>query len=283
MNVKAPKRSDFIDKDLNKQILSDIQRQNDIYFRPCDIKEYNIFDKGKKVYYPFLIGILGDGSKCVVILDNIQIYVDVRIEKETQGDLIKMLAQFDKEIVRQEYVEGYPLMFFSKQKHKYMRIYFTNTQDRKNFITKMTSNENIETITVPCRKVLKRDENNEVVESEPSVRQKCVYKFDMASDDADYIYKLAREYKFNTSDWNILPGRKYAQLQPSDKLLWKLNINIPYIFKISIDDFKPVPDIIKRKNPYMGKSKFMVMCWDIETFSPKDERKRSCSGTRGKL
>jgi DNA polymerase elongation subunit (family B) len=231
-------RNDFVHK---SALESQIAQNKQIFFMPADVYETNEYSGGTAIYKLYLFGNLIDGSKAQVILDDIPVFFDVRIQNEVQNfDILicELLAADNIQYNRVENIYARPMFGY---KHKelncpYMRIYFNNLQLRKRGIDLL--------------------------------RQKG---YETASDDrSSYYRKAAREFGFSFTDWNVL--KKYTYQKSSQMCGHKFYIGVSNIAAfVDLLDDSPQTEInskIKERTPLLSHVRQLIMTFDIETYSP---------------
>lgn len=243
---KLPTRNDFLDDNLVKNVNQFVRQGKPILFMPTDLLETNEYDKGTAMYKIYMSGITMDGQKACVILENIPVYIDIRVPDGRDSDqfenFIRECLQTKNVVYRSiKTVEMFPLKLFRKNKSKWKRITFDNLYERKkardHFIRLMNNDPNIE---------LASDDQNKT--------RPC-----------DYIHLVARTYQFNTCDWNQI--NKYE----IDNEPYNLKVHdagkpfgFKYVFRVDINDIKPYGGD-KMEKKFLSKDSTVIMCWDIET------------------
>lgn len=247
-----PTREDFLEPKLKEAFRIHIAGGKPIMFLPNDIVEKNDFVDGVMTYRVYMFGIIPDGSKTCVILEDVPVHLDIKVPTDQTPD------QFD-DMIRGQFITKdirfvsitdimqFGLHGFQKQKSPYKRIFFNNLQDRKKAIEFVTA--------------LNR-----------TLKQSGKPKLETAADDTGrdnyYFPKIARERKFKTADWNRF--EKYTAVEAS-----RYTTNCSYVFKVSLDEFKKLDK--KRKGEILGNPKHplkeaierdstLVHMWDIETY-----------------
>lgn len=253
-----PDRQDYLDQPLVDTFAKFIKAEKPILFLPNDITEPMVWDYGKQVYKPHLYGILPCGTKVCVILQGINVFFDVKlpdepdivcniqdnkISKKNEDfiEKIRMAAIVSNITIRTEITYLFPANRHSLIKHPYLRIFFDNLKARDEFYN-----------------TVKRENPNAITSSD----DKSIWN------KVSYFSKAAREYKYNTADWNRI--EKY-------KIIYG-KTHCTYTLIVDADDMKPLsPE--KRKaiqentssavNIALGKAidydNTIVAQWDIET------------------
>jgi len=253
-----PSRAEYLDQGMRAMFAAQVNAGKPLLFMPNDVLEKPEWSRelGSTVYKLYLFGVLPCGSKTLVILDDIPVYFDIKVPAGVESAQFEALTrgQFNvgnisctrTEVVRMLSMDG-----FQKHPVPYLRIHFNNLADRKaafEFI------KNINEINI---------ENG---------RPTLVTASDDSGRNNYYINKVAREYKFNTADWNRFT--KYEVVRRGD-----ISQRCEYTFRVSIADFVALPDQRRREltaptSPLCKLIDFdptMVMQWDIETHSAKPD------------
>lgn len=239
-----PCRDDFIEDHYNAAVEKIINGHTSLPFNPTVYEELNNFvncdncddcHNGKrcrrktKRYQILCFGTLPDGSRAAVVLTDIDVYADVdRDPSETHA--------------RHENIEelmGYPFKGFSHTPRKYYRVHFTCLSDRSDFI-RWAHNQKIGTY----------------------------------SDDRNYLNLVLRTHPIASSGWNILAGSKGGDL--GYRVIDDETIsNVRYKFSIPIAGMsrmrkRMISSMIDKKHiltPLIDKTRKLVACWDIETYT----------------
>ena len=290
-----PKRRDFTQQlyrndNIHKSVSTSINKLDKVpnakvLFLPNDIRAMDT----DFVYNIYMFGILMDGSKTLVILKDVPVYLDIRYPK-----LVTESKNFDDAEsqfigkIREEYLKnehgynihsslktvyGYPLKGFNTKKVPYLRVYFDNIRNRGIALSKL-------------QKYGVEHKDN------------CSAPYELASNDngGSYHNKIQRDYKYYPCGWNYFTK---AVIPKSNNIA----NNCEYVFEVSVDDFKPydltpidmlTPRVgddeaeierratrnieIKQENTrretvkskighILDKDRTMVAAWDIETWS----------------
>lgn len=254
-----PIRSDFIDKSESNNIAKLITNKKPILFLPNDVIETHSSENenGYKtfVYKLLLIGILQDGQKAAVVLNNIKPFMDVKVPDNTnlfdfKEKLIAILKVNKCRPASADEIRKYPFKHFQENESDYIRIYFNTAFNRKQAIEYILENE---------------------YEYFDNKGDKQSIKLATASDDKTYYYrKVGREYKFKFCDWNQIESYELDTKQEYCKPEC-----VKYTFKVDVDSFKDIKlldnpiDIQSDPKKYANllKDKTMIAVWDIETDS----------------
>jgi DNA polymerase elongation subunit (family B) len=242
---KIPSRDHFIDKKLHKKLTEDIAHKKEMLFLPNDVVEKNDWFGGVPVYRIYLFGIIPSGCKTCVVLDNIDIFTEVRVPDDTDSAIFlqKLSERAITAAIKFKSMKitiGYPYIGFCETPIKWIKVNFSDIIDRKKFIEWCHDTKN---------------SFNKVLHT--------------AYDDVggkDYYFKaIARHYQFNTSSWNKLPAQCYREFQNSQS-------NCSITLLIDVDKFIPVADteISSFNLDCLLKDKTMTMRWDIETHTYVD-------------
>lgn len=241
--LNLPRRVDFIDKDEHKKLLNNIKNGTDIFFLINDICEMHIKENNRLVYKLCLIGILIDGSKACVILNNIKLFFDIRIPEtinalEFQTYIEIVFKNNNLYYDSFEIIKKFPFKYFQENSSNYLRVYFNTLHARNNSLKFILNND---------------------FEHEKIGRT----RLETASNDLSCYYrKVAREYKIKLCSWNIITDYEINTTICKKNIIgFKINCkNIMNIEKRNIDISDP-------KYSYLLKDKTMVSGWDLETFT----------------
>jgi len=257
-----PRRNDFVDKPLTKQVISQVKANAPVWFMPNDILEKHIKEPipGKTgnslVYKLILFGVLTNGSKAAVVLDNIRCFLDVRVPdiadsnrfRKTLYEALKAAKSYCTHI-EERFMR--PFKYYSEKEKPYLRIFFNTLFARKAALKYLLNNE-IQIVTV--------DKNKETAEATGT----AMVEVETASNDESCYYRtVGREYKFHFGNWNRI--QNYT-LDDTGDIVKKTSVL--YTFRCSVENFIPImaTGVDKQKHIELRKDKSMVMCWDLETY-----------------
>lgn len=245
-----PKRTDFLAKKDLKFLETCVNSDKNLLFLPNDLIEQHYTEGKKMVYKILLMGVLQGGAKAAVVLNNIEVFFDIRVpvdadpQKFEQG-VRRTFKEDDIFCSKIEHIERLPFKYFHKNPVPYIRVYFPTLHSRKKAITRV---------------------GNEFSYINNDGNQSTRKSLETANDDATCYYrKAAREYKFKLAGWNLI--RKYSLATPNK---YTKDACYQYTFEVDVNDFIDVEksslnqaklDLI----PDIKKDKSMVMCWDLET------------------
>src|SRR6266480_4518531 len=123
-SFKSLYRSNILnDPELNKYIDNEIKYNHPLHFHPIDVK-----DTSYPNYQLQISGILLDGQKVIINLQDIKVYFDILIENQ---DDIEDIEQYSS---KSEEIEAYPIKGFHSEKKKFIRLYFDNHHERKKML-----------------------------------------------------------------------------------------------------------------------------------------------------
>jgi DNA polymerase elongation subunit (family B) len=256
-----PMRKDIVDDfcgDMDSIPLA-IAKNQFILFLPISHVECSEFVGRQQTYAIHLYGILPRGNKACVILRNIPYYVDIKVpgglspsevilSQEITTSRTDEIGSFMSKIrglvqtegidvvkgedgIKIEHVRLYPFREFSLQPEDYIRVYCYGGNGKNSARGKLLS-------------------------------EVAKMKWETSSDDTDYYCKVAREYGFNTADWNTI--RNYEVVGNRG--------TCQYTFAIDVCDISPLDPKTKEtlsKKPNgqrLIKDHTLVCMWDIETY-----------------
>lgn len=237
-----PGRNDFT-ADLG--IDDDISADRDLLFLPNTHLDKITYIRGSPKYLVYLFGIMPCGSKTCVILENAPLIVDVAVPSGTTSNgfasvLRGMLYAKNMPFRGVDPIELYPLHGFHTIRKPHLRITLPTPKDR-----------------TACIEMLRELAKTYKERGE---------RLDISSDDSagDYYNKIARDYRFNTADWNVL--RKYRIAEDGT------TANCKYTFIVNIADFKSITKAERQEYTAVGhrfaealvKDPTIVCQWDIE-------------------
>lgn len=234
---QLPSRNLYLCKEEYSKINKDITRNKDLLFMPNSIHEMNLQDKKyeKAKYKIILWGILEDGRRATVVLNEIYPYFEAKIPDNISNDEINEYAQELFEEIKErdemspfkyEITEGKPFKLYQKEKKSYIRFYFNKLKMRKNAIKYLRLEKNLET----------------------------------AHDDLTCYYRVfCRDRFMSFTSWNVISNYKIGTNKNIKGPIY--NVHVPSGgYKTFEGDISKFPKLIKDKS--------MTMTWDIETFSP---------------
>ena len=271
-----PTRADLVRAnggELTQKMASRIANRAPMFFMPVDVKEENDYSRGVPVYKLHLFGVLPDGSKAQVIIDDIDVYFDVRCEGAAGAFgayLCQTLHEKNLSASRLADVEGFPIHGYHTAPVAWKRLHYPNTQVRRKAIQYV------------------QDLGHET-----------------ASDDQSSYYRVvARNYNLVLTDWTILSDYTYSRGGGAggalgDRPRWARTPLCEHVFRASLDpavggirslvDPTASPEVqekreaIKQSQPSLARDKTLVLTWDIETYSgsatgdlPRASRQEDC-------
>lgn len=152
-------RNDFLDAGIRKKVSKAIKNREPVFFLPNTVGETHVGpDKYDKKFKIYLMGILNDGRKALVILDDIKPYFYVRVNAKCKNkpeefldavlDELKTVTQEEKDNNRAwlnkkmfptetEIVYKRRLKEYEHEKHPYIKLIYDNNQNRVNAIRKL--------------------------------------------------------------------------------------------------------------------------------------------------
>lgn len=248
-----PQRRDFLDPEVKSAFEAQVRENKPICFLPNSVDDFKLFSggRGRSVFY--VTGCLPCGSKTLIILDNIPVYFDLKVQGTVEKFKEHIRGLFYNARISYNGMEDkmfYPVKGFSKVPSPYIRLSFDNIQDRK--------------------KALERISTYNKTAAEP---------IQTASDDVgkqNYYYTMiARTHKFNTANWNRIEKYQVMESRALGIMGEKLvSNNCDYVFKVDLKDYvklsKDRYGMLTRPGSifanYITKDRIMNMQWDIETY-----------------
>ena len=202
-NFNFPSRIELL-SDLNMDI--DPSELDEILFHGFDIQnitKYKVYDRRVEGYSVIVTGILQNGERANLVIDQIPIYFDTRISKANtiyeKREIVKIIKESipNDENEHWEVIERYPGVGFFENKVYYLRYYFQNQWDRKKALKAIKSARN---------------------------------KYETASDvDGSLIQSNIINYEWTFGDWSIV--RNYDCHYDEERKIHILFINDPNDFE----------------------------------------------------
>ena len=266
-----PTRAGIV-RDTNGGISDGIRKQlsarKEILFMPHDVEETVEYVDGVPTYRLNLFGPMMDGSKAHVIIEDIDVFFDIRVpDRPPSAQLLSSkgrerlekinpkavrLRQFDAHL-RQLFeenavatqtiddMEAFPVQGYRLEKCAYKRVFTSDLKERKKAIAAVRS-----------------------------------LGYETASDDRSAYYrKAAREYGLTLTEWLRISEYEYVEGPTKSSPL------CAHVFRVSVKTVRPLIDpmapkdvrekasAFKRKNPLLAKDRTFVLTWDIETHSDR--------------
>lgn len=260
---QLPNRTSFCDQARAVEIKNAISRGDRIAFMPIDPVETNETVGLEKKYALYLFGILPDGSKTMVIVKNVDVSFEIKVErllatkhvwdvykdenrfKISSAEFIGMLrSKFHEHKIyfdKMEATVGNDLKHHQTRTHEWVKVSFANLTDRDKAL-KYVSGLGYTTAEDDTKKVY-------------GPRQ------------GFYFSNVARKICFNTSAWNYLLPGKYSVTRLGDAN--HKSSKCQYVFSISAADIVPIPDEDINKDDLLVKDRTLVATLDIETWRSK--------------
>lgn len=250
-----PTRLDVLDKTEYNKISNEILKENPIYFLPCCVHEEQIQDEKYKsaLYKIILMGVLQDGRRSNLIIDDIEPYFEVMLEKtkhytvvdedynsllEQVGENIKLtdeqtkmlnniLCILENEVdkksknyakpLRYEIIKAKPFKLYREETVPFVRFYYNKLKPRSTALNLLSN-------------------------------------YNTAHDDNSCYYRVVcRDLQISLSTW----------IEISKYKIDKINLLKDKSFRVNYNNIKPL-DVIPE---FLKKDKTMSMSWDIETYT----------------
>lgn len=232
--LTAVRRSNLLDKSKSAEINKQILEKKGILFLPNTVHEFHEKDSnGKMVYRLLLIGILPDGRKTSVIIEDIVPYFEVRKPKNlTEHGFRKKISAIVKEKARNSFIKEVRAKGFNRYEKDtalYLRIHFYNIWDRK--------------------RVLK-------------YFMEYLPEYETTTDDTNHYERaVCRNTGFSLCAWNSINFTSYKK---EDICVFDKT------FRVKICDINEYTGDIT-KNDSLAFDKTIVKTWDIEAYTDKGE------------
>lgn len=251
-----PKRNKFLDNLTIQENDAIIEKGDPILFLPTYLHETKLQDEKykKAVYKIILMGILTDGRKINVILDDIKPYFEVRIPHI--NDLIDYKLIYNTNYTTDKFIEelrnlldkdektrpvkitkikAKPFKYYRGCNSEYIRFYYKRNDDRIVAI-KLVQNS--------CQKYNKIDNNESYI----------YINYETTTDDLSCYYRVVcRDHLTTFSKWVTLSNYTYE----------KHDILKGNTIRLSINDYKIYEGA---KNTNISQDKTLSLCWDVETW-----------------
>lgn len=229
IKLRMPNRQAFLALPEVKAVDDIIKAKSQLMFLPTYLMETHMQDVKyeKALYKIILMGVLRDGRRVNVILDDINPYFEVQLpdtreEQDAAIDKIVDLLESDEITtpVNKSIINAKPFKYYRENKAKFLRLYYTKTKNRVAAIHLLRKNG-----------------------------------FTTTSDDlASYYRVVCRDYLTTFSSWATLENYKSANV---DMLKGTT-------YRVSIKNYKAYTGEITGD---LLRDKTMSCCWDIETWS----------------
>lgn len=247
-----PRRGVFRHKTLAAQFARTIRNNGPVIFMPNTVHDKTEYIGGVGTHKSYVFGVLPCGSKVCVILEGIEVNYRLRVPDDMTDSSFTSLMRSQMTSSQINYknmttVELLPMREFHTKPVPYKHITFNTTFDRRKCIDTVA---NMNSMRISAGKL--------AIET----------AFDDVGQGNFYFTKAAREYRFNTADWNRLD--KYELVSPNP------TTNCVYTLRTHVDNYKKL-DAEKRAlltrpghvlAEIINRDPTMVVSWDIETWSP---------------
>lgn len=235
LRSELPKRDDFLSSRLKPVISNRVKRRLPINFLANDFMEDHISIDRQHKYVIYLFGILPDGSKTTVILENIDVYYDIRVPENMTKEMFKseirtLLFRADLSPDNMDIAMKYPFHGYWEEKQPYLRLFYNAYYNYKKSLKYILEETQYET---------------------------------SSNDRSCYYRKVGREYKYNTAGQNIV---KNYVVDTSGRYA-----NTKYVLRVDINNFKPYE--VQNDDANCLKRESVIKCgWDIEAYTIPSER-----------
>lgn len=251
-----PTRKKFLNKTIYKKVSNDLTNGKPLLFMPTSLWDTRPLQEAqyqKAKYVLTLFGILEDGRKMALKINNIEVYFEIKIPSKIKQDNISNFAEnlfielsmngeqdlekFNKRVgcnrkseygfkiepIKYEVVTGKPLHLFQEHESYYARIYFDKLSHRKNAIEYIRA-----------------------------------LGYDTAHDDLNNYFRVAsRDYLIPLANWLILSDYEFTTYDTYIK---------EDVLSISVNNIKQYSG---PEEEHLVKDFTMTMAFDIETFNKK--------------
>jgi len=213
---------------------------DDLLFMPIDVTK----NSGSLALQYHIYGVLMDGRTAVVMLDNIPIYFEIINPNSIPNfgiEIENLLKSFQLPGISVSYLELYEYKEFSTKPHESIRIHFNALDTYKKVLNSIKELNKYKIVS---------NTNTSFPDLDPA-----------------YYNKTAREFGFNTANWNVVEG----------KVIYNSSFNVDVVIYCDINNYKPASDEMLKKYRTLTNNPKIVTCYyDIETYSfdgiiPDDE------------
>lgn len=249
--AQLPRRNDFLDVKMTKWVKNTVSSGKPLFFLPNDLSEQHY--KSNNGYGPMkhkliLFGVLLDGSKAALVVDNIDLFFDVKVPdgmdwSEFAQNICAQLKVAQIYPTRTDLKKQKPFLLYQEEDSDYVRIFFNTIWQRRKAINWVR--ENPYSYGSSISKV----------------------KLETASDDLSSHYrKFAREYRIDLCDWNKVANYKqdHSGQYTSSNVDYTIVVDAKNIRSLSQNE---ADSKLKAEKSYFRQDKSMILTWDIETYS----------------
>jgi len=260
-----PTRADFARRDakLHGGVGRMLAAGELIHFMPSDVYEDNEFVRGQLTYRLFLYGALLDGSKALLVVEDVPVYFDVWVPAGQEATaMIPLLSSFGKAApLATEIGAAFPLKMFRREAAPKVRLFYRTLADR--------------------RAALSAIQGASYTAADGEQR-----KYETASDDRTYFHLVGRRWRLPFAGW--LEARRFRWRRgeagaPGPGTPEPRTPHCEHVMRVSIEDLASVADPLDRSDANSKKAELLaranfardrtlVMTLDIETYSPDRSR-----------
>lgn len=250
-----PSRNDFIDKEFAKETDALIAAGKPILFLPNTVQEQHeqVGTYGELRYVIYLYGVIPDGRKCCVVLEDIMLNLDVMVPagcstNEFKTVLCKELGERNGiKYKSTSIVQLFPLHGFNTHPRDYVRLTFSNLIHRRRAIEFIN------------------ERNKKCWDNQDYAMMLSTASDDYSSYSTDYYFpKVAREYKFNTADWNKLNGYTRGDVTKDEVVC--LRVNVVNFRRVGRKEKERIKQSGGKYSAIIDRDPLIVQMWDIETY-----------------
>ena len=225
-------RNDYIDR-------IDIKSSSTILFHPLDIIESRaperiVYGEHTYKYTVIITGVMVNGDRAEVILDDLPIYFDVKVLGEPNATIYEINSIIKEFFLKLEVVENFPGVDFHEDPQKYIRIHFPNVFNRDKALERIIQAQ---------------------METATDFRKSQWLNHSMVSNE------------FTVSDWCILKPKSYERVDDPS------GVN-KHVFFVKPDGYIPVNRPLSKESldvSHPERPIFFKFAWDIEVYSSTSE------------
>lgn len=256
-------RNDFIDQSLKKTVSKQIKANQPVYFLPNSVYETHIGPQYNKIFKLYMMGILADGRKALVILDGIRPYFYVRVHPEYRdkpNDYKDILTRVLKNATEQE----------KESKREWLNAKMIPVDTEVVYLKRL---KEYEPTQVPYIKLIYDNNENRVraIKKLKDVPDRNGNKgaIILGHDDVSYYHRVfSRDNNIPLSKWATLNNYEFSNEQLSEFMMTSLyeDFQEETIFTLNYSNYKMLP---KEHIEYeeLKDDRSMVCAWDTEVYS----------------
>lgn len=256
-------RNDFLDQSIKKTISKQIKSKSPVYFLPNSVYETHIGPQYNKIFKLYMMGILPDGRKALVILDGIKPYFYIRVHPQYRDNpkeyldllirVLKLATEQEKESNKEwlnakmvpidhEIVYLKRLKEYEPKPVPYIKMIYNNNENRIRAIKKLKD--------VPDR----------------SGNKGAII---LGHDDVSHYHRVfSRDNNIPLSKWASLNKYEFSNEQLSEFMMTSFynDFQEETVFTLNFKDYQMLP---KEHIEYeeLKDDRSLICAWDTEVYS----------------